>query len=456
MNSVSLDMHGAVSQRAPTLDPLSDQKLAAASDGIAASRRLGRILRIVGGALLIASASTFLLHRWEQGSDLMRYGMLLLHTVFLTAAALFCGLGVKESRGARTFLAITLAIVPINATVLGGLVYSQFARDANQVMLGQSFLWVAPNALAALACVVVTAVVLAPVAWIAFRTLAKSQAASLLFAFGLMNSLLLLPWRLPAVTTLIAVAGALVVAVLDTRRLRHAPAARTLEGRIARGALLLPIALLLARGMHLYPSFLLEGGALLLAVGSLLTACAGRVTAQHQRGLGALGLCLLLGGWSFWWLHWCQAEVFTGALVLPSLFLPLSALFLRAARSPEGLGATYRACAALFALVAVVPNLWFHPGLWTLLACASVGAIVGAVGAWAKSKLLTAGGLVAVVTAIAYQICGNLELERLKHWAVLSALGMLLIIVASYWERYQASIVRRLGHWRALAREWDY
>jgi len=456
MTCATVDMNAGAPEPQPAGAPEGDQRLEAASAGIAASRRLGRILRIVGGAFLIASASTFLLHRWEQGSDLVRYGMLLLHTVLLTAAALFCGLGVKESRGARTFLAITLAIVPINATVLGGLVYSQFARDANRVMLGQDFLWVAPSALAALACVAVTASVLAPAAWIAFRALARSQATQLLLAFGLMNSLLILPWRLPAVTTLLAVTGTLAVAAIDARLLRHAPALRTLEGRIARGTLLLPVALLLARGMHLYPSFLLEAGALMLAAGCLFTAVAARVSAARQRLVGSVGLFSLVGGWVFWWCHWCQADVFTGAFVLPSLFLPLAALFLRAARAPEGFGAPWRACAALLALFAVVPNLWFHPGVWTLLACASVGALVVAVGAWAKSKLLTLGGLVAVATAIAYQIGGNLDLERLKHWAVLSGLGMLLIIVASYWERYQASILRRLGRWRALAREWDY
>lgn len=460
MTCASVDLNPEVPERprapGPTEAPERARELEAASAGIAASRRLGRVLRIVGGAFLIASASTFLLHRWEQGSDLVRYGMLLLHTVLLTAAALFCGLGVKESRGARTFLAITLAIVPINTTVLGGLVYSQFAQDARQVMLGQDFLWVAPNALAALTCVAVTAVVLAPAAWIAFRALGRSQATSLLLAFGLLNVLLLVPWRLPAVTTLLAVAATIAVAAIDSRRFRHAPAARTLEGRIARGTLLLPVVLLLGRGMHLYPNFLLEGGALLLSAGSLLTTWSRRTAQNYQRPLGALAVLSLASGWVLWWLSGSQSGLFSGAFGLPSLFLPLSALFIRAARSSQELGPVCRASAALLALLGVVPNLWLHPGLWTLLACASVGAVVVAVGAWTKSKLLTLGGLVAVVTAIAYQIGGNLELARLKHWAVLSGLGMLLIIVASYWERYQARILRRMAHWRALAREWDY
>lgn len=434
----------------------ADPQLERAADGIDASRRFGRILRIVGGAFLIASASTFLLHRWEQGSDLMRYAMLLLHTMLLTAAALFCGLGVKESRGARTFLAITLSVVPINAAVLGGLVYSRFAQDSAHLMLGGDFLWVAPSGVAALLCVVATAVVLAPAVWIAYRTLAKPRTTSLLLTFALLNGLLILPWRLPAVTSLLAALGTLVVAVADARWFSRYPAARTVEGRIARGTLLLPLALLLARGMHLYPSFLLQGGALLLGGGTLLAASVPRVAPERRRLTGVVSLLAVAVGWLCWWLHWRDAGSLEGVLALPSLLLPLSALFLRGARAAQTLGPACRALAALLAIAAVVPNLWLYPGLWTLLACASAGALTLAVGAWVRSKLLTLAGLLAVVSAIAYQIGGNLDFERLKHWAVLSTLGIVLIIVASYWERYQATISRRVGRWRALAREWEY
>lgn len=455
MTGLTASLDSAHPRPEPPGSHAADPEFELAGAEVDASRRFGRILRIVGGAFLIASASTFLLHRWEQGSDLMRYGMLLLHTVLLTAAALFCGLGVKESRGARTFLTITLAVVPINAAVLGGLVYSRFAQDSAHLMLGGNFLWVAPSAVAALACVAASAIVLTPAVWVAYRTLARPRATSLLFAFALSNALLVAPWRLPVVTTLLAVVGTLGVAIADARWFSRYPAARTVEGRIARGTLLLPVVLLLLRSMHLYPSFLLEAGALLLVVGTLCANAAPRVT--HERLAGAFSLCALMVGWFCWWLHWSQAGTLSGAVALPTLLLPMSVLFIgAAAQAADRFGAVCRACAAIFALLAVVPNLWLHPGLWTLLACACVGTLTLATGAWVRSKLLTLGGFGAVVTAIVYQIGGNLDLERLKHWAVLSTLGMVLIIVASYWERYHSSLLRRIGHWRAIARDWDY
>ena len=48
---------------------------------------LTRILRTIGAGVLIASASSFLVHQWEAGNDIQRYLALLAHTAVLCAAA---------------------------------------------------------------------------------------------------------------------------------------------------------------------------------------------------------------------------------------------------------------------------------------------------------------------------------------------------------------------------------
>ncbi len=52
------------------------------------------------------------------------------HTALICAAGFFCGLKFSESRGARTFLGLVAAPVPVHFTVLGGLIYSAFRWDA--------------------------------------------------------------------------------------------------------------------------------------------------------------------------------------------------------------------------------------------------------------------------------------------------------------------------------------
>ena len=70
---------------------------------------LTRALRIAGAALVVASASTFMLQHWQGGNDLIRYAMLVGQSLLLAAAAYFVGLSMQEGRSARTFLALVLA-----------------------------------------------------------------------------------------------------------------------------------------------------------------------------------------------------------------------------------------------------------------------------------------------------------------------------------------------------------
>ena len=95
---------------------------------------LTRALRIAGAALVVASASTFMLQHWGAGNDLIRYAMLVGQALLLAAAAYFVGLTLREGRSARTFLALVLATIPVSFAVLGGLVYSQFHVEGMAVL----------------------------------------------------------------------------------------------------------------------------------------------------------------------------------------------------------------------------------------------------------------------------------------------------------------------------------
>ena len=432
------------------------ERLSQAHDSVARSRRFGRVLRVVGGAFLIASASTFLLHRWEQGSDLVRYSLLLLHTLLLAAAALFCGFGVKESRGARTFLGIALGIVPINAAVLGGLVYSRFAQDADLVTPAGEFVWVAPSGMAALFCLALTAVALTPVVWFAFRTLARPMTTPLCVAFGLANGLLVLPWRVPELVTLMVVAATAAFTLANALYFARHPAMRTLEGRIARGIVLAPLALMWARAIHLYPSFLLELGALGLAAGLVLARPALDDSITHRKATLIGAMLALSMGWCAWWLQWCIEGVLPDAWVLPTLFLPIALSLVLLSQRLNTTRAVSRGVASGLTLLAVVPNLWLCPGVFTLLACAAVGAVVAGYGAWERSKLLVFGGSLAVFSAVLYQLAGSLRFGLFTHWISLSSFGILLIVAASYWERYHPVLLQKLRRWQARTRAWNY
>ncbi len=159
---------------------------------------LTRALRLAGAVLVVASASTLMLQHWQAGNDLMRYAMLVGQSLLLTAAAYFVGLMIREGRSARTFLALVLATIPVSFTVLGALVYSQFAVEPLR-SLPHYASWIAPSPFSALLAVVATFAVLAPLSAVSFVALARKEARLLTLSFCAANALLLLPVREPLV-----------------------------------------------------------------------------------------------------------------------------------------------------------------------------------------------------------------------------------------------------------------
>ena len=61
-----------------------------------------RVLRGLGAVLVVAAGSTFMLQHWSDGDNAVRYLTLLGMSLGLAGAGIFCGIGVKENRSART------------------------------------------------------------------------------------------------------------------------------------------------------------------------------------------------------------------------------------------------------------------------------------------------------------------------------------------------------------------
>jgi uncharacterized membrane protein YidH (DUF202 family) len=98
----------------------------------------------------------------ESGNDLIRYAMLVTQSLFLFGVAWFVGITVRESRSARTLLALVLATVPICFTVCGALLYSQVHPFDTPVDLPSYVRWIAPTLASALLTVGISLLILVP------------------------------------------------------------------------------------------------------------------------------------------------------------------------------------------------------------------------------------------------------------------------------------------------------
>jgi hypothetical protein len=415
--------------------------------------QLTRLLRIVGAVLLIASASTFMMNRWQAGNDLLRYALLLGHTLVLAAAAYVCGLRVRESRGARTFLAMLLAVVPVNFTVLGGLVYSRFALDHSSAVLPRHALWIAPSDLSALVTVALTFCVLAPLTFVAHLALARPAARWLTPLYLGANAVLLVPVRDPNFVAGLFALVALTLVHFDLRLHKKLTSIDTLEYRIVRTLLFVPCVLLMGRAIYLYnPTELLTGAFLLASAFAAFRVGTERTDHRVLRVVLQL-LSSGLAGVGWFLIAFYSRNLVSDGVLLPLFGLPFALmLVLMSLRADHS--ALYRLPAAAIAFLAVTANLVFARGAEATLLAIVTGIALIAYGAAARHRLELVLGVFAALTGVALHVALAIKEESFAHWGALSLLGIAVVFAAAYCEKYPQRLAAIFERRRSPSKVW--
>jgi hypothetical protein len=407
---------------------------------------LTRALRIAGAALVVASASTFMLQHWQVGNDLLRYAMLVGQSLLLAAAAYFVGLTLREGRSARTFLALVLATMPVSFAVLGGLVYSQFHFEATQVLPSYAT-WIAPSPASAIVAVVGTLAVLVPLAAVSFIALARREARALTVAFFVANLLVIVPVRQPLVVAVLAGLSLLVLLRLELIRFAASAQLDTMEGKLARAMPFAAPVIMLGRVFHLYhvgPAFV--GGVLLIAA-SALWLWLSRTVSPWKRDVGAwLSATLSVLGWGMCWSELSSGV--HGAIWLLLLGLPVAVFFALAARradKAQGLLLGVATVTALATTLCACASDWSQIGA---VGCIVVGVAVAVWGASMQALFRTIGGSLVALYGLGVQVWLATHADNVLRWASLSVVGVLLIVGSAYVERNRGRIAR---YWEEAA-----
>ncbi len=403
---------------------------------------LTRALRVAGGALVVASASTFMLQHWGEGNDLLRYTMLVGQSLLLAAAAYFVGMSLREGRSARTFLALVLATMPVSFAVLGGLVYSQFHLE-KVAALPSYATWVAPNASSALLSVLATLAVLVPLGAVSFVALARKEARALTLAFFAGNLLVLAPVRHPLWVVVLAGVALIGLLRLELRRFSGRAQLDTIEGKLAR---VMPFAaplIMLGRVFHLYhagPAFV--GGVLLIAA-ALLFQLLGGAHSAGKRDLGAwLSGILATIGWCCVWPDAIQPLRAGSTFAILSLGLPIAALLgVASQRAVKARGALLTVATSI-ALLGSFVSCCVELDSVAALGCVAVGVIIAVWGASMRALVRTLSGSVVAVFGLAVQVWLATRSDNVLRWAGMSVLGVLLIVGSAYVERNRGRIAR--------------
>ncbi len=406
-----------------------------------------QVLRLAGAVTLLTATGSFLFRDWEMLHSVPVYVQLLVTTVLLSVAGLACGAFLREAKGARTFLSIALYAVPLNFAALGGLVFASGASVTDAPLLAGSTLLTTS----------ISSVVLAGVAWVGFRALARPHARSLWLALLAGSALLLIPLReLWFVTPLLGV-GLVATALYQRFSLPSSAALNTFEGWVARAAVMVPAVLLLARTMVYYdadPAFYVVafGG-----MSAFAWVTSGRVESRGFRvalemasvALAAVACCSLpfaaepfvgdpeAEGWDILQYGWAFVSVSFGAV-----------LALMGATAATG-KRFYNGAAGVVAVVGMgITLLSYDAAVPAALASILVAASAVAFGYGTRSAVACGAGLLLTVAGVVGLFVGITELETLRSWPTFAVLGALAIVTASLIERKGAAMKRQVTRLR--------
>ncbi len=226
------------------------------------------LLRFSGVVSVAVAMGMFLIDGTENFNDLQRFLTMLGFTGALTAAGFILSLLVKEQRGSRAFMGLSLLSVPVNFTVFGAMLYSFMPLDGMAQNYPGFALWQASSTEVVTALAAGLAV-LVPVIWMSYTVLARTARTWLTTCLLLSSAVLVIPVRQEIIIAVLAVLTASAMWWIVRKNSKESLALKTVEGKFASALLFVPPAILIGRGLFLYDAsgvlvFMLSAGAYLV------------------------------------------------------------------------------------------------------------------------------------------------------------------------------------------------
>jgi len=414
-------------------------------------KNLPAILRILGaGAVLIAMYS-FLIRGWDNGDDMFRYFLLLGHTGALAAIGLVSAYWLKESKGARLLLTLSLISVPANFAILGAFIFSQTA--AIDVSAYPHYVaWSVDSLTSALLSNGIALFVLIPVTFLGFTVLARSMSAKLSILFLLSNAALLLPLRDPQLVGFMVLVLTFVVIYLSRKTASHNAAAKTNEGIIALGLQLLPLAVLMGRSLWLYSVDLFLLTVLFVSVFFIVRQIS-RYLGINSRIRNLLGGLSVLSAISFGFLLIETLQVITQfpyEMLFPLGITASMAMIYDISYRNHDRVSIYRYFSVAGLIVGMAVNLLDNAGFAVSLITIVTGTGVGFLG----YKFMFSGGIIVMLMGVVQQLYELVHHFDISNWAGLTILGVAFIVIASMMESKGSNIKRRLTTWKTRLDQW--
>lgn len=416
--------------------------------------RLPAMLRMAGVFAILLSLYSFLMRGWEGSDDLVRYMLLLGHTVLLATMGLGSGHFLKEAKGARVLLIMALVSVVAAFAVLGGFFYAEFGPALTSAFM-PAMKWQLNSLPLLIGLTLCSLLLLLPIVVIGFRALARSMYLSLSLIFIGANAALLLPVREPLWIALIALALGAYTVFFSISRGRQRVEIKTDEGLIAIMLQFLPVALLLLRNIWLYDNVAVLFASIFVVAFIAIRQITAMLDRKHSlAGFldGVSSLLALAAGVSV-----IQALDIPGINESLQILLPAAVssamLYELSARAKTDV---YRFFADLIMMLTILSNLLFFGDMASVLITLLASATMLTVSYLKKYKTMLLCGsalLLASVLKITWKMWFVFDVSI---WLLCALAGMAAIVLGSVLESKSEHMGRIWQNVKTQYREWSY
>lgn len=411
-----------------------------------------QFLRFVGTAILLFAAFSYLRQGWQNAESLWRYYSFLGFTVVMAATGLLCGLGLRETKGARTLLGVSLSFLPAHFAQLGALLYGALF---GAIMSVPSYLRFETTTAKASATIAIASVVLIPLSYAAFAALARKRSGYLTVLFTISNALLLIPTRDPLSISLLSITLTVSMTLLDRYFLASDSSMKTKEGVMCRVMLYTPAFLVLLRNALLYDFHLITIACLHLTIATAMFTFPKTVTdrARIIKNFESWSFVPVLIAWMY--VFYSIRGYMNGVLVPLASPINIDAAMVLMIWTPvvlAGFGmslaasqakSTLRNLAAYCALYGLISAEFSAYGALASAACAIAGAPLSFYGYRRSSLVLFIGGIFVSSCGVFYILQNLWNILNIAPWMALATLGLTAVLGSSLIEKRFYSVVAR-------------
>ncbi len=399
---------------------------------------VSKLLRWGGGALLTASAVSFMCQGFYSFAPMTRHWVFVTLCVVLGLLGMATGAVLKETKGARSFLGFAAASFPVLASQMGAMIYSLFGQAP--AGMPQPLVFTSLTSTAVSMTTGLTLGIVVPISYLGFKVLARSQAACLTGLYTLANLGILIPMRQETWIGWVFTGVAAMLYIADSHLLGRDFRLANFEGRMARVILALPLVVIFGRSLF-YPvghQFI----ALTVALAGLYFSFHwGRVlnAGPLKTVMQVFGNVSLILGWLVFIVPLIETGTYSVGWSLYAVLLPLAGMIGLHTLVGDGVAASrYRNTAAATAMLAVVGAHLMDGALGLSASGLLVGFMLLVMAVLTGEKAAFWAGCVAVVVCLLNLAFEAFAVHANYAWVILAVVGIVILFSASLVEKSKA------------------